>query len=461
MEKSKIFNQILSKTLVDEGILIKISNTGIPHEFRPLIYKILLGVLTRNTFLHNKQEKCHRVRYRSFFKDEKQEQARGIDNSFELIQISKLDIWKSSTLEEYTPVGIGNGLYREPNMLNKLTNKGIDSPNREDESTKEHADFDTLESKLITNSTAITSLEPASIDFINANLEKSSKTLLESQSQESFSLSDDSALAGITPEPEKNMTSCSLSSIKSESSISDTTVLQDRRFYILAPRELAYILPEHVKAQITIDISRINLEHRIYENRDYSYIYSNILMITAVLRPLTEYIQGMADIIVPFFHLFIRDTSLCLFDIECSIFQCFQKVINKIESNLQSLHTSSFNEILKILKFFDLEIFNYFEKNSIDLSMFGSKWLHCIFIREFSLENWYRLFDSMVTMDLCEFLVFFTVSLIRFLKSRIIGFDGCESIILLQNIRKINFQIEEIESLIGEVNYMKKIFRKK
>lgn len=444
MEKRKVFDQILSKDLVDEETLLKLSNTGIPHEFRPIVYKILFGVLTRNTSLHEIQKRNFIRRYEGYFEKMKENT---IDNKYESIKSKNR----------------GNSFNDSSNIKSDKNSQNYssfsDSPNiKSGKDSQNYSSFNDqreVEDSVNDKSKIDSSENWKKYEFCISEEIDSLNCIVDNDKKDRISNDQIGLTANISNSNKLENDSLTGLSLKSNILTKDN---QDDTSNINI-RKLNFILSSKVEAQIAIDINRISIEHRVINGVDYSYIYSNILIITAAIRPLTEYIQGMADIVVPFLHLFIENKTVNLFEIECSIFQCFQKILNKIEMNIQFLYSSSFNEIDLILRAFDPEISNYLVTNEIDLSMFGSKWLHCIFVREFSLENWYRVFDSMISTNLNEFLIFFTVALIRFIRTEILSLDGCKSIILLQNIKNINFHSGEIETLIGEVSYMRKIYQ--
>lgn len=340
-DKSKFIGELLNSSIIEEDVLRKIGNTGIPHEHRAVAYKVLLGVLSRNKSLHMEQEEAHLRRYLSYFSNK---------NEINLHNKSEFNLPNKET-------------------VNSLDKSEINSPDK-----------------------ASTDLQPTH---------------------------------------------------RYDLHVSE---------YIL---NLKY--PKALKDQIQIDLNRIKLEHRIYNKKDYTFIYMDILIITSVQRPIIEYIQGMADLIIPFFHLFIPETLNSNDSVPSSnIFQCFGKILSKIEIDLQSMQSHAFLEIENFLKIFDFQIFEYFKSQEIEISMFCSRWLHCIFIREFSIENWFRIFDSMVSTNISKFLILFSVSLIRFLKFEILSSEGCDAIILLQNVKSLKITINDVNLMIGEVNYMLK-----
>ena len=86
------------------------------------------------------------------------------------------------------------------------------------------------------------------------------------------------------------------------------------------------------------------------------------------------------------------------------------------------------------------------------------RWFSCLFVREFKLECWYRIFDSMICSNINEFLVYFGSALLIWFRKKLLQKDFSENIIFIQNLRDENLSFENIEELIGSSIYIRHKF---
>lgn len=237
---------------------------------------------------------------------------------------------------------------------------------------------------------------------------------------------------------------------------------------------------EKIIHQIYIDILRLNKEYRIVCGIDFSYIYMNILLINAVKRPAIEYIQGMSDLVIPFFIIFIKNEiekyfsdvkhfdTVCepdedfvdvekisrkqLLSWESSVFFCFDALMHKIGHNFVNMHDTLINRTKKELKKVDKEIFLYLKKIDLDLHFFVFRWFNCLFIREFEIEKWFNIFTSFLSSEKEEFLINFALALIVKCRKDILGKEFSEVISHMQNLSNKNIDVCEI---LGKAVYIK------
>ncbi|KAL6121554.1 hypothetical protein NUSPORA_01499 [Nucleospora cyclopteri] len=215
-----------------------------------------------------------------------------------------------------------------------------------------------------------------------------------------------------------------------------------------------FYISEPIYHQIYIDVLRIPVKYRNIGEIDYSYIYMNVLCLVAYKRPYLGYVQGMSDLLVPFMLIHIKNNveKPDLLKIESQIYFCFSSLLNKIQHNIYTMQSNLIHKLDGKLKKYDRAFYRFLKEKEIDLHIIVFRWFNCLFIREFKMKHWLRLFDSMLSSELDEFLVYFSLSLLLSCKSVIIRRDFSEIVIYMQNLIEKDINVYD---LLGKVVFMK------
>ncbi|TBU06352.1 Rab-GTPase-TBC domain-containing protein [Hamiltosporidium tvaerminnensis] len=221
------------------------------------------------------------------------------------------------------------------------------------------------------------------------------------------------------------------------------------------------------KRQIEIDVQRISDEQKIYSKIDLSYIFKNILSLTAQRKPAVGYVQGMADILVPFIHTFATETSPIDLQItESSSYFCFTRFLEEIQENFIDLQpgiTKSIEEFKNALEAIDPELFLYLQNINLQSDLFVFRWFNCFFLREFVLKDSLIIFDTLFSyknINFKQFSIFFGISLLCFFRNEIFGKDFCDTLLFLQNINQKKWKLSEIHVLLSTTYVNQHIYNK-
>lgn len=208
--------------------------------------------------------------------------------------------------------------------------------------------------------------------------------------------------------------------------------------------------------QIHIDIKRLSQESKSVGDVDVSYMYYNILVLISHRRPSLGYIQGMADILVPFIVEFSRENITTA---ESSAYFCYSKLLDSIQDNITTLQGELLFLLSCRLEMIDPDMYSYLKRNKLEIHMFAFRWFNCLFIREFPYELYKRVFTTMLCYEsLNDFLVYFGVSLILHFKSQLMIHDFGANIIILQNISTYEWSEKIVRDLLHTTSIYYKTF---
>lgn len=165
--------------------------------------------------------------------------------------------------------------------------------------------------------------------------------------------------------------------------------------------------------QIHIDIPRMTPMSEIFQQKTVQVIFERILFTWAVRHPASGYVQGMNDLVTPFFFVFLQNFLLpdCdphstnidllpkeyLSAIEADSFWCFSKFLDGIQDNFIFAQLGiqlKVNQLKELILRIDKEFYKHLEKNEIDYLQFSFRWMNNLLTREIPLSCSFRLWDT-------------------------------------------------------------------
>lgn len=167
--------------------------------------------------------------------------------------------------------------------------------------------------------------------------------------------------------------------------------------------------------QIHIDIPRMQPLIPIFQQPRVQESFERILYIWSIRHPASGYVQGMNDLVTPFFLTYLSehcdsqqlqdvekfDTSLIddttLRGIEADTYWSFGKLLDSIQNN----YTHAQPGIQRLVKMLatvvsrvDADLHNHLKNHGVDYLQFAFRWMNNLLIRELPLRLVVRLWDS-------------------------------------------------------------------
>lgn len=167
--------------------------------------------------------------------------------------------------------------------------------------------------------------------------------------------------------------------------------------------------------QIHIDIPRMQPLIPIFQQPRVQISFERILYIWSIRHPASGYVQGMNDLVTPFFLTYLSeycnstqlqdverfDISLIddasLLSIEADTYWSFGKLLDSIQNN----YTHAQPGIQRLVKMLatvvsrvDADLHNHLKNHGVDYLQFAFRWMNNLLIRELPLRLVVRLWDS-------------------------------------------------------------------
>lgn len=172
-------------------------------------------------------------------------------------------------------------------------------------------------------------------------------------------------------------------------------------------------LDEAVWHQISIDVPRTNPHLPLYSYEATQRSLERILYVWAIRHPASGYVQGINDLVTPFWQVFlgayISDSDIesgmdpgqlpkpVLDAVEADAFWCLTKLLDGIQDNYIS-HQPGIHRQVSNLRDLTTRIDNalakHLQKEGVEFIQFSFRWINCLLMREISVKNTIRMWDT-------------------------------------------------------------------
>ncbi|CAH02943.1 GTPase-activating protein GYP1 [Kluyveromyces lactis] len=168
--------------------------------------------------------------------------------------------------------------------------------------------------------------------------------------------------------------------------------------------------------QIEIDIPRTNPHIPLYQFESVHNSLKRILYFWAIRHPASGYVQGINDLVTPFFQVFLSEylspsakddvysldpltylTAEQLSDVEADCFWCLSKLLEQITDYFihgQPGILKQVKHLSQLVKRIDCDLFSHFESEHVEFLQFSVRWMNCLLMREFQMSMVIRMWDT-------------------------------------------------------------------
>ncbi|XP_073429594.1 TBC1 domain family member 22A isoform X3 [Dendrobates tinctorius] len=231
--------------------------------------------------------------------------------------------------------------------------------------------------------------------------------------------------------------------------------------------------------QIRIDIPRMSPETLILQPV-VTEIFERILFIWAIRHPASGYVQGINDLVTPFFVVFIGDyvaeeeevenvdvSSLSeevLRNIEADSYWCMSKLLDGIQDNYTFAQPGIQKKVKmleELISRIDVQVHRHLHQYEVEYLQFAFRWMNNLLMREVPLRCTIRLWDTYQSEPegFSHFHLYVCAAfLVRWRKEILEEKDFHGLLMLLQNLPTVHWGNEDISILLAEAYRLKFAF---
>ncbi|KAL1680363.1 rab-GTPase-TBC domain-containing protein [Schizophyllum commune] len=262
-----------------------------------------------------------------------------------------------------------------------------------------------------------------------------------------------------------------------------TATLQRKRQEYLSLVEVAFArdrqgLDQQIWHQIEIDVPRTRPGVRLWMHAATQRSLERILYVWAIRHPASGYVQGINDLATPFFQVFLSayiDADPETFDpgllppsvlnaVEADTFWCLSRLLDGIQDNYifaQPGIQRSVRRMEELVKRIDA-LAAHLASQNVEFMQFAFRWMNCLLMREISVRNTIRMWDTYLSEGPDAFSQFHLYVCSAFLvkwseKLQQMDFQGI--IMFLQSLPTQSWGDAEIEMLLSEAFVLNSIWQ--
>ncbi|RHZ90101.1 hypothetical protein Glove_8g34 [Diversispora epigaea] len=237
-------------------------------------------------------------------------------------------------------------------------------------------------------------------------------------------------------------------------------------------------LDQTIWHQIHIDVPRTNPGTALYQYETTQQCLERILYVWAIRHPASGYVQGINDLVTPFFQVFLSayiDENPEIYDpsnlpkevlnvIEADSFWCLSKLLDGIQDNYTFAQPGiqrQINKLKDLINRIDEPLATHLQEEGLEFIQFAFRWMNCLLMREMSLKNTIRMWDTYLaegTDGFSEFHLYVCAAFLVKWSDKIRSMDFQGIMMFLQSLPTSAWNEKDIELLLSEAYMWKTLF---
>ncbi|KAH0498555.1 hypothetical protein TgHK011_005807 [Trichoderma gracile] len=239
-------------------------------------------------------------------------------------------------------------------------------------------------------------------------------------------------------------------------------------------------LDEAVWHQISIDIPRTNPHIELYSYEATQRSLERILYVWAVRHPASGYVQGINDLVTPFWEVFlglyITDSDIetgmdpgqlpksVLDAVEADSFWCLSKLLDGIQDHYIVAQPGIQRQVAALRDLtarIDSNLSKHLEQEGVEFIQFSFRWMNCLLMREISVKNTIRMWDTYLAEEqgFSEFHLYVCAALLVKWSDKLVKMDFQEVMMFLQSLPTKTWTEKDIELLLSEAFIWQSLYK--
>ncbi|PNF43903.1 TBC1 domain family member 22B [Cryptotermes secundus] len=237
---------------------------------------------------------------------------------------------------------------------------------------------------------------------------------------------------------------------------------------------------QDIYRQIHIDIPRMSPLIALFQQKTVQEMFERILFIWAIRHPASGYVQGINDLVTPFYVVFLQEVIPADGDldnwevsslpkeqrdiIEADSFWCLSKFLDGIQDNYifaQLGIQHKVNQLKELIQRIDGPLHRHLQHHGVDYLQFSFRWMNNLLTRELPLHCTIRLWDTYLAESdgFASFQLYVCAAfLLHWRRELLVEKDFQGLMLMLQNLPTQNWSDSEIGMLVAEAYRLKFTF---
>ncbi|KAJ5605859.1 hypothetical protein N7510_008640 [Penicillium lagena] len=239
-------------------------------------------------------------------------------------------------------------------------------------------------------------------------------------------------------------------------------------------------LDEAIWHQISIDVPRTSPHLPLYGYEATQRSLERILYVWAIRHPASGYVQGINDLVTPFWQVFlgvyITDLNVeegmdpgqlpksVLDAVEADTFWCLTKLLDGIQDNYIYAQPGIHRQVRALRDLtmrIDSTLAKHLEKEGVEFMQFSFRWMNCLLMREMSIKNTIRMWDTYMAEEqgFSRFHLYVCAAFLVKWTDQLVKMDFQEVMMFLQALPTKDWTEKDIELLLSEAFIWQSLFQ--
>lgn len=232
--------------------------------------------------------------------------------------------------------------------------------------------------------------------------------------------------------------------------------------------------------QIHIDVPRMSPAVLLFQQAIVQQAFERVLYIWAIRHPASGYVQGMNDLVTPFYVVFLKEfvpadcnvetydvTQLseeALQQVEADSYWCMSQLLDGIQDNYtfaQPGIQKKVHVLKELIQRIDAPLHEHLQKHSVEYLQFSFRWMNNLLMRELPLSCTIRLWDTYLAEreGFSTFHLYVCAAFLTHWSRKLLHEKDFQGLMMtLQNLPTVNWGNEEISLLVAEAYRLKFMF---
>jgi hypothetical protein len=242
--------------------------------------------------------------------------------------------------------------------------------------------------------------------------------------------------------------------------------------------------------QIHIDIPRMSPVVGLFQQRCVQEIFERILYIWAIRHPASGYVQGINDLVTPFFLVFLQDCCSnreagkrvnildspdlnveSFFDqaerdgVEADSYWCLTTILAGIQDNYTFAQPGiqlKVRQLEELIQRIDKQLHHHLVSHEVIYIQFAFRWMNNILMRELPIKATIRLWDTYLAQadGFSHFHLYVCAAFLIHWKSELMKKTDFHTLLMfLQNLPTAKWGDNEIDLLVAEAYRLSYLFK--
>ena len=242
--------------------------------------------------------------------------------------------------------------------------------------------------------------------------------------------------------------------------------------------------------QIHIDIPRMSPVVGLFQQRCVQEIFERILYIWAIRHPASGYVQGINDLVTPFFLVFLQDSaslrdarkSVAILDcpelqvetfftqeerdsVEADSYWCLTTILAGIQDNYTFAQPGiqlKVRQLEELIQRIDNQLHTHLVSHDVLYLQFAFRWMNNILMRELPIKATIRLWDTYLAQadGFSHFHLYVCAAFLVHWKTELMKKSDFHTLLMfLQNLPTAKWGDNEIDLLVAEAYRLSYLFK--